>query len=147
MKSVSVPQLSRLQPSCRRALNDLLVSTAGDNTAEMEQQARVPLYDLRSEPGKASLETLREELAKLEVLQFMGLPSELVRELPPRTLRDWRQQVAVEELYELRRHPDTTRIALLTAYCLVRRQELTDNAGRHSARHGSSHRFPRRGTR
>ena len=116
--------VAKLQPLCQKALDDLLRS--GDNTAEVEQQVRVPLYDLRSEPGKASLETLKEELAKLELLQSMGLPSELVRELPPRLLRDWRQQVAVEELFELRRHPDTTRLALLTAYCLVRQQELTD---------------------
>jgi hypothetical protein len=86
----------------------------------------MPLHNLRTEAGKVSLETLREELAKLELVRAIGLPPGLFRDLSPRMLRIWRQQVSVEELYELRRHPDPIRLSLLGVYCVIRERELTD---------------------
>ena len=119
--------IAQLSPDCRTTLDALLAGTDGPpSEAESEEKARVPLHDLRTEPGKANLQTLQEELAKLERVRSLGLPGELQQQIPPRLLRAWRQQVAVEELYELRRHPEPFRWALLTAYCLVRQQELTD---------------------
>ena len=47
-------------------------------------------------------------------------------EAPDAVLQAYRQRVAVEEPYELRRHAVPLRMTLLAAYCLLRGRELTD---------------------
>ena len=120
--------IARLSPSARSGLDALLEASAGNGNEDVpaEREVRTPLHDLRTEPGKVSLETLQQEMAKLERVRAIGLPPGLFGELSPRILRNWRQQVTVEELYELRRHPPSLRLTLLVAYCVVREQELTD---------------------
>ena len=46
--------------------------------------------------------------------------------LPPRLLQRYRQRAAVENAYEIRRHPSSLRYSLIAAYCWLRAQEITD---------------------
>jgi hypothetical protein len=54
------------------------------------------------------------------------LPADLFAHVSANTLDSYRQRVAVEELHEVRRHPDPIRFTLLAAYCWQRRQEIVD---------------------
>ena len=122
--------MERLPPETRARLDALLApvppSAPKDTSESATETPRAPLHQLRTEPGKACLETMEEELAKLELVRGLGLPENLFAEVATRTLQSYRHRVAVEELFELRRHPELLRITLLAAYCYLRSQELTD---------------------
>jgi hypothetical protein len=96
-----------------------------------EPEARlVPalLQQLRADAGPASLETVEQELDKLDCVRGLQLPIDLFAAVPPRVLQDLRQRAAVEALYELRRHPEPLLITLLTGYCYVRGQDRVECA-------------------
>jgi hypothetical protein len=84
------------------------------------------LHELRADPGRATLENLFREIAKLEQVRAVQLPADLFEDLSPQVLRAYRQRVAVEEPYELRRHPTPWRMSLLAAFSYLRGRELTD---------------------
>jgi hypothetical protein len=42
-------------------------------------------------------------------------------------LQRYRQRAAVENAYEIRRHPASLRYSLIAAYCWLRAQEITDD--------------------
>ena len=113
---------SRLSPATCTHLDDLLalprVSTSGEPT--------VALNLLKADPGAASLASIQEQLTKLEVIRALALPKDLFAGVAPQVLRTYRHRVAVEEAYELRRHPDTLRMTLLAAFCTVREPEILD---------------------
>ena len=73
-----------------------------------------------------SLEHTLEEIAKLERIEQLGLPTSLFAQTSPKLLQQYRQRIVVEEIHEIRRHPDALRWALLAAYCWLRRQEIID---------------------
>jgi hypothetical protein len=73
------------------------------------------------------LESVREEIAKLERLRSLDLPADLFAALSPKVLWSYRERASAEEPYELRRHPASLRATLLAAYCHLRSHEVTDN--------------------
>ncbi|MBV8613958.1 MAG: Tn3 family transposase, partial [Acetobacteraceae bacterium] len=85
-----------------------------------------PLIHLRGGPGRASVASLRDELARLDAVRRLGLPDGLFAEWSPAELEACRQRVAVEAPYELRRHPEATRLAWLAAYAYLRGRAVTD---------------------
>jgi hypothetical protein len=114
----------RLSPATRARLDDLLAPPRAD-TASVEATVAV-LHFLKADPGRASLESIQEELAKLELLRATALPNDLFAGVAPQVLRAYRHRVAVEEAYELRRHPDALRATFLAAFCAVRGPEILD---------------------
>ena len=88
--------------------------------------APAALTALRADPGRASLASVREALAQLAAVRAVALPEDLFAGLRPPELVLYRQRVAVEAPYELRRHPDAARWTWLAAYAHLRGRELTD---------------------
>lgn len=82
---------------------------------------------MRRDPGRLSLQTALDEIAKLVRLQHLELPVDLFSGLASKVLAGYRQRAVAEDLSELRRHPDAIRDTLVAAYCWLRRQEITDN--------------------
>ena len=111
--------VEKLSSDTRELLNALLEVPGPDS-------GRVPLHELRSDPGPASIETLDEELNKLYLLRELGLPTGVFDRLAPRIVESYRKRVAAEEIYELRRHPEPLRLTLLAAFCHLRTRELID---------------------
>jgi hypothetical protein len=60
---------------------------------------------IREEPGNVSVKTIAAEVAKLKVINTVGLPEELFDEIAPGVLLGWRARVAVEAPSHLRKHP------------------------------------------
>jgi hypothetical protein len=87
---------------------------------------RALLHELRADPGRATLDNLFQEMAKLERVRALQLPPDLFDDMTPTVLQAYRQRVAAEEPYELRRHAMPLRMTLLAAFCLLRGRELTD---------------------
>ena len=65
-------------------------------------------------------------MTKLERVRDLDVPLDLFDHLGPKVLQAYRQRVAVEAPYELRRHPEALRMTLLAVFGHCRRRELTD---------------------
>lgn len=84
------------------------------------------LHALKQDTGPVGLERVLQEIEKFERIHQLGLPADLFTQVSARTLESYHQRIAVEELQEVRRHPDPIRFTLLSAYCWRRRQEIVD---------------------
>jgi hypothetical protein len=96
---------------------DALLADAGEGTA---------IGRLAADPGRVSLESLLAEIDKLELLRALALPPGLLRGLHPDQVKRFRRRAAVENAWELRRHPERIRLALLAFYCGPREGEVVD---------------------
>jgi hypothetical protein len=100
-------------------------------TAEASQEPALPrpqsaLHALKHDAGPLGLSRVLEEIAKLERIHQLGSPAALFAHVSAKTLDSYRHRIAVEDLQEVRRHPDPIRFTLLAAYCWRRRQEIVD---------------------
>ncbi len=119
----------RLSPETRERLDALLRAEKadGDNALEDTGGAAAVLLKLRGNPGRASLASMQEELAKLELIRQIALPADLFDDTSPRVLERCRWRVSVEAPHELRRHPDAARLTWLAAFVYLRARSLTDD--------------------
>jgi hypothetical protein len=102
----------------------LSAATEGGETVEPEHS---PLQQLKTDPGRVGLDNALEVISKLQKLRQLNLPKDLFRHVAPRLLQRYRQRAAVENAYEIRRHPASLRYSLIAAYCWLRAQEITDD--------------------
>ena len=84
------------------------------------------LARLRNDPGRASAESARIEIAKLSRLRAVGLPHDLFRDASPKVVRSYRRRAVSESPSSLRAHPPGIRYTLLSALCFMRLREVTD---------------------
>lgn len=122
--------LGRLSPATRARLDALLrpATTAPTVAASDEPDGPVPavLMHLRSDPGGPSVKSLQTELAKLDRVRELGLHADLFGHARSHEVERYRQRVAVEAPYELRRHPEPLRLTALAAFAHLRGRSLTD---------------------
>jgi hypothetical protein len=111
----------RLPLAIRERLEALLAPTEDGTT----QRAR--LHELKADPGPAGLDSLLAETAKLRYLRDLGLSDDVLHDMPPRLRQSYRQRVAAEEPFELRRHPTPLRLTLLVTWALLRQHEIVDS--------------------
>ena len=67
----------------------------------MSGTAPAILLQLASDPGRPSLASVQDELAKLELIRRLELPADLFDHALPQELERYRQRVAIEAPYEL----------------------------------------------
>ncbi len=122
-----------LSSSVRKKLDELLETTSDNNSENPEEAENTaphnnpsPLAILKSDPGRLGLDSLISEAAKLKQLRQLELPANLFQGISNKVLLIYKQRVAVEPPRELRRHPDNRRYTLLSAFCCLRTQEITD---------------------
>jgi TnpA family transposase len=128
---VSEQVFRQLLPATRQKLDALLAADEAPvdaaHPAESSRADHAVLHELRADPGRASLENLLRAITNLERVRDLDLPLTLLSHLGPKVLQTYRQRVAVEAPYELRRHPEALRMTLLAVFCHCRRRELTDS--------------------
>lgn len=123
---------SRLAPEHLTRLDALLQPIPDEenkqrNRSENKSDSLRALWQtLKTDPGRASADTMCEEIAKLQPLRALQLPADLFAQVPRKILQGYRQRAAVEEPYELRRHPAAVRYTLLSAFSYLRMQEISD---------------------
>ncbi len=86
----------------------------------------VAFSDLKSDPGKASLESLLSTIAKLQCIDRLALSAEVFATVPAKFIEQFRARCATESIRELRRHPPVIRYSMVAMFCWRRRQQLTD---------------------
>ncbi|MFZ0255073.1 MAG: Tn3 family transposase, partial [Gammaproteobacteria bacterium] len=118
----------RVSPATREQLEAVLA--IDDETdaagASVSIPGRTLLQALRADPGPVTLDTLLQEIEKLNRLRSLNLPPGLFVGVSAKVLQAYQQRAAVEEPYELRRHPPALRITLLAVFCRRRMETLTD---------------------
>jgi TnpA family transposase len=89
----------------------------------------VTFLDLKADPGRIGLDSMLREIAKLQRLRQVttSLPPDLFAGVSPKLLQRYRDRVATEPIREVRRHSRPIRVTLLSAFCLLRSQEITDS--------------------
>ena len=109
-----------LSTPTRAKLDQLLAPLGGDRS--------LPLFaDLKADPGRPSVETVRKEFDKLKAIDRLGLPHTAFETIPRKTLAGYRARAATEPPSELKDRVDASRYALVSIYCWVRRREITDD--------------------
>ncbi len=71
--------------------------------------------------------SVENELTKLSSIQGLQLPSSLFIDTSQKILKRYRLHTATESAWQLRRHPESIRSALLTILCWQRRKEIIDS--------------------
>jgi len=122
---------ARLTSEMRNRLDALLQAAGPEGEGATENDAaserhNAPLIHLRAGPGRASVASLRDELARLSTIRQLGLPADLFTDWSQQELDAGRQRVAVEAPHELRRHPEAARHVWLAAYAHLRGRAVTD---------------------
>ncbi len=117
----------RLSPPVRERLEALLLpeSPAAGDPQEQPEPGWAVLTGLLADPGPANLESLLEEVAKLDRVRALGLPPGLFDGISPKVLQTYRRRLAAEAAYELRRHAAPLRLTLLAVFGHLRERELT----------------------
>jgi TnpA family transposase len=84
------------------------------------------LGELKSDPGKVSLETLLREIEKLTAVRSLKLPAELFADASEKLVDAWRARAARMFPSDLRDAPEPVRLTLLAVLCWMRSSEITD---------------------
>jgi len=108
--------LSGLSKAHRAGLDQLLVTAEGASK----------FSQLRSDTGNASLENVLKTTARLTMLRDIDLPGNLLGNFKPSLIEKYRLRAGAEDVWEIRRHSETTRLALLCFYCVPREAEIID---------------------
>jgi TnpA family transposase len=122
--------MQRLALETRTRLEALLrPAKAGADEVDGRPPGMVPavILRLRGNPGRPSLASIQDELAKLKLIREIGLPAQLFDHVLPHELDRYRRRVLVEAPYELRRHPEPARLTWLAAFIHLRGRSLTDD--------------------
>lgn len=82
---------------------------------------------LRSDPGAVSLKNVLKAIDRLSLLHSLALPEDLLSGLHPRLVECMRSRAGSENVWEMRRHPRTIRLALLSFFCAPREAEIIDS--------------------
>lgn len=85
------------------------------------------LAELKSDPGRPSLNTVLEEIDKLERVLALGLPPGLFADCSEKLIAAWRARAAAAYPSDLRAMPQPIRLTLLAVLCWSRTAEITDS--------------------
>ena len=110
----------RLSPAAIAGLNGLLEP---DDDVE-ESPSRLAL--LRRQPGAVGIESVLDELAKLDIVHGLDLPADLFTSVSPRVVDGWRDRAMSEVPSSFAVQRDHVRVTLLAALCVARRREILD---------------------
>jgi hypothetical protein len=84
------------------------------------------LAELKSDPGKPGLNTILEEVDKLERVRGLGLPVDLFADCSEKLIAAWRARAAAAYPSDLRVMPQPVRLTLLAVLCWARTAEIID---------------------
>lgn len=105
----------------KKALIDLL---------ELQENQSPEVYYLRhlkQDAGSVSLESILEEVKKINCIQQIELQKTLFNGISHRILEKYKIRIMSERPSEIRDHPDSMKYATLSMFCYVRNQEIIDN--------------------
>lgn len=110
---------SRLSHDHRQRLDALV--EAGDGVSEFAEVSR--------SSGAASVKNVLRAVQRLESVRAIGLDKAVLADVHPDLIERFGLRASTEDAWDIRRHPDATRYALLCCFLIPREAELTDELG------------------
>ena len=133
----SAGRLARLFGAAERVFERDLFQTVvsrltPDHCARLERlletaEATSRFSFIKSDPGAVSLKNVLKAIDRLSLLRDLALPEDLLCGLHPKLVERMRSRAGSEDVWEIRRHPRTTRLALLSFFCAPREAEIIDS--------------------
>lgn len=118
---------ARLSIASKAAIDRLLAGEESDpDEVRNEESTTISFSNLKTDPGKANLDSLLVAIAKLKCIDDIGLVPEVFQDVPAKFIEQFRQRCATESIRELRRHPAAIRYSMVAMFCWRRQQQLTD---------------------
>ena len=118
---------TRLSVRNKAAIDRLLAGEEPDpDDTRSEESTTISFSNLKTDPGKANLDSLLIAIAKLKCINDIGLAPEVFQDVPAKFIEQFRQRCATESIRELRRHPAAIRYSMVAMFCWRRQQQLTD---------------------
>jgi hypothetical protein len=119
---------ARLSPLTRARLDTLLQPADGtSNHVDESTSPQAVINTLRRDAGRPGVNSLRDEMEKLDLIRNLGLPADLFADVLPSELELYRQRVAIETPWEMRRHPEAARLSRLAVFAYLRGRALIDS--------------------
>ncbi|WP_161635311.1 DUF4158 domain-containing protein [Aquimarina macrocephali] len=139
-EKIEIPAASRLKviiSAAREAGNTTLFR---ELHSRLTEESRVELHALiytsedtlsfiKSDPGRASLETVLSEIEKLQIVRDLCLPENLTANISSSRLQPLYLRAGTESTWDFKRHPEHISLSLLALLCLKRRGEIIDALG------------------
>ena len=110
---------NRLSAAQRACLDGVIATTEG--WSQFAEIAR--------DPGAASVGNVLGTVARLDSVRAVGLDRSLLADVHPDIVERYRLRLGTEDAWDIRRHPEETRYALLCCYLIPRAAALTDALG------------------
>lgn len=118
---------ARLSAANKATIDRLLASEETDHEDSLnEKSTTISFSNLKTDPGKANLDSLLVAIAKLKCIAEIGLAPAVFQDIPIKFIEQFRQRCATESIRELRRHPDAIRYSMVVMFCWRRQQQLID---------------------
>ena len=118
---------SRLSVESLARLEELVAEKHGADGIGNNNAGGGMLAELKADPVRVSLETLKRETRKLERVRTLGLPGDLFEGVSEKLVEAWRERAARSYPSDLRNSPRPIRLTLLAALCWSRTSEITDS--------------------
>lgn len=96
-------------------------------TQDKQSSEAYYLRHLKEDAGNVSLESILEEVKKINCILEIGLPASLFKVIPHRVLEKYKTRIMSERPGEIRDHKDPIKYATLAIFCYVREREIVDN--------------------
>nr|WP_157200415.1 Tn3 family transposase [Methylomonas lenta] len=121
----------RLSAHNKTTIDRLLASEETDaddvqTDVQTEESTTISFSNLKTDPGKANLDSLLAAIAKLKCIDEIGLTPAVFQDIPAKFIEQFRQRCASESIRELRRHPAEIRYSMVAMFCWRRQQQLID---------------------
>lgn len=113
-----------LKPLSRNNKKSLLDLVA---TRDKQSAGIYYLRHLKEDSGNVSLESILEEVKKINRIVEISLPVSIFKDIPHRILEKYKARIMSERPSEIRDHKDPTKYATLAIFCYVRGREIVDN--------------------
>ncbi len=88
-----------------------------------------PFAEVSRSSGAASVENVLKTVERLETVRALGLGNVILADVHPDFVERYRLRAGTEDAWDMRRHPETTRYALLCCFLIPREAELSDELG------------------
>ncbi|WP_282048184.1 DUF4158 domain-containing protein [Sulfitobacter mediterraneus] len=109
----------RLSGDHRARLDALLETGAGFS----------PFAEVSRNSGAASVENVLRTVTRLDTVCAVSLDQTILEDVHPDIIERFRLRAGTEDAWDMRRHPDETRYALLCCFLIPRTAELIDELG------------------
>lgn len=86
----------------------------------------INLTTLKSDPGRSSLDSILREIEKLDFIKSLELPGNLLFSLNSKISKRFKQRIDTETSWDIKRHPDNIRYALMAVFLYSRKSQIID---------------------